>query len=91
VGSKPVSSSSSSSFYALPEIPDSGGGFLSMYNETYDMDEEARKAYLASSRDAEKMTEEMKEDVMKLIQAFDLPFLIAPFEAEAQCAVLEEV
>ncbi len=71
--------------------PTNGGGFLSMFNDTYDLTEEERKAYLASSRDAEKMTEDMKEDVMKLIQAFDLPYLIAPYEAEAQCAVLEEV
>lgn len=47
--------------------------------------------YRKSMRDAESMTEEMKEEVLQLLQAFDLPYIIAPFEAEAQCAVLEQV
>lgn len=37
------------------------------------------------------MTEDMRDDVMELLRAMDLPFLVAPFEAEAQCARLEEV
>ncbi len=50
-----------------------------------------RKAKNAASRDAETLTEEMKSEVIALIQAFDLPYVIAPFEAEAQCAVLESL
>ena len=51
-----------------------------------------KKAHRNSSRDdAEGMTDEMREDVMELLRAFDLPFIVAPFEAEAQCAVLEQV
>jgi len=30
----------------------------------------------------------MKDEVIELIKAFDLPYLIAPYEAEAQCANL---
>ncbi|KAJ1396369.1 hypothetical protein B484DRAFT_407341 [Ochromonadaceae sp. CCMP2298] len=41
-------------------------------------------------RDTESMTEEMKEDVIQLLRAFNLPYMIAPYEAEAQCAVLEQ-
>lgn len=57
-----------------------------------DEDIEATKKQLAASaRDTERITEDMKNEVLKLIQAFDLPYIIAPFEAEAQCAILEEV
>ena len=35
--------------------------------------------------------EEMKTEVIELLETFQLPYIIAPFEAEAQCAVLEEV
>ena len=42
-------------------------------------------------RDTESLTEEMKEDVIQLLRVFSLPYIVAPFEAEAQCAVLEEV
>lgn len=33
----------------------------------------------------------MQQDVMELIQLFGLPYVVAPFEAEAQCAVLEQL
>jgi DNA excision repair protein ERCC-5 len=51
----------------------------------------AKRARNAAKRDTEGITEEMREDIMKLLDAFDLPFVIAPFEAEAQCAVLESL
>jgi hypothetical protein len=80
------------------EPPSSGGGLLQQLTQDsdilQDLDEDietTRKAMATSARDAERITEEMKEDVLRLIQAFDLPFVIAPYEAEAQCAVLEEV
>jgi hypothetical protein len=61
------------------------------YDEGYDDIETIRRRIAAASRDAERMTEEMKIEVIELIKAFDLPYIIAPFEAEAQCAILEQV
>jgi hypothetical protein len=46
----------------------------------------ARKRHL---RDAETLTADMVEDLVEMLQLFGLPYLIAPSEAEAQCAALE--
>lgn len=40
---------------------------------------------------AETLANEMRDDVIELLKAFDLPFIIAPYEAEAQCAVLDQL
>eukprot|EP01031_Cornospumella_fuschlensis_P027510 gene27510-33229_t len=59
--------------------------------ETIEDEAALYKRMSSAARDAEKLTEEMKEEVMALINAFNLPYLVAPFEAEAQCAVLEQL
>ena len=50
-----------------------------------------RRKLSAYMRDSESLTEEMKQEVIELLQVFSLPYIVAPFEAEAQCAVLEQV
>jgi hypothetical protein len=42
-------------------------------------------------RDMETVTDEMKQDIIKLLQLFGIPYVEAPSEAEAQCAALEEL
>jgi DNA excision repair protein ERCC-5 len=42
-----------------------------------------------AARDSDGVTSAMKEEVMALLQLFGVPFIIAPMEAEAQCAALE--
>lgn len=34
---------------------------------------------------------DLRNEMISLLQAMDIPYMIAPFEAEAQCAVLEQV
>jgi ABC-type transporter Mla subunit MlaD len=35
--------------------------------------------------------DEMRLDIIEMLNAFSLPYVVAPFEAEAQCAALEQV
>ena len=41
------------------------------------------------ARDSEVITESMRNEVMALLDLFGVPYIIAPMEAEAQCAALE--
>jgi hypothetical protein len=50
-----------------------------------------RRVYNHSMRDAESLTREMRDEVIELLNIFNLPYIVAPFEAEAQCAVLEQL
>ena len=46
---------------------------------------EATKVKARAARDADVISDEMKNEVIELLRVFQLPYLIAPFEAEAQC------
>lgn len=40
-------------------------------------------------RDVDQLNDEMKAEVMQLLDLFGVPYVVSPMEAEAQCAVLE--
>jgi DNA excision repair protein ERCC-5 len=48
-----------------------------------------RRELARSARDADSVTDEMREDVMALLDDLGVPYIVAPMEAEAQCAALE--
>jgi 5'-3' exonuclease len=56
-----------------------------------DEEEKVKKLQKDAKRDVDRLSEDMKGDIIELLEAFGLPYLIAPYEAEAQCAVLEEL
>jgi DNA excision repair protein ERCC-5 len=56
------------------------------------LDEETRalqKSQRKQSRDAEVVTDEMYDEAKRLLRLFGVPYVTAPFEAEAQCAQME--
>mmetsp|Transcript_9239 Transcript_9239/g.56167 ORF Transcript_9239/g.56167 Transcript_9239/m.56167 type:complete len:552 (-) Transcript_9239:4069-5724(-) len=55
-----------------------------------DTDEEFRDARRAAGVATETPTKDMFQDVMQLLAIFGIPYIIAPMEAEAQCAWLNE-
>eukprot|EP00850_Spirogloea_muscicola_P023889 SM000401S15614 [mRNA] locus=s401:41224:47918:- [translate_table: standard] len=44
-----------------------------------------------NERDAENVSSDMFQECQELLQIFGLPYIIAPMEAEAQCAFMDEV
>ena len=42
-------------------------------------------------RDTDMVTDEMREECIRLLELFGIPYIIAPAEAEAQCAALEDL
>ncbi|XP_052195204.1 DNA repair protein UVH3 isoform X2 [Diospyros lotus] len=58
---------------------------LKLSKERRDLGDEQRKL----ERNAESVSSEMFAECQELLQMFGLPYIIAPMEAEAQCAYLE--
>ncbi len=54
-------------------------------------EQDASKAHNKAMRDAATVTDEMKEEVMGLLELLGVPYMVAPMEAEAQCAELERL
>ncbi|KAG6544932.1 hypothetical protein Mapa_013624 [Marchantia paleacea] len=52
---------------------------------------ELRATKKKNERNAESVTSEMFTDVQELLQLFGLPYVVAPMEAEAQCAFLDTI
>jgi len=50
-----------------------------------------RRRLTAHVRDADHVTDELREQVMSLLERLGAPYVVAPMEAEAQCAYLESV
>ncbi|GMI05835.1 hypothetical protein TrRE_jg7353 [Triparma retinervis] len=66
---------------------DESNRMIELARETQQMQKDMKRG----DRDDDGITEDMKEDVIKLLQAFGMPYIIAPAEAEAQCCKLEEL
>jgi len=60
---------------------------LSLQEQGDILDAEARR----QERDMDTITDEMRAEVIQLIQLFGIPYVESPAEAEAQCAKLEEL
>lgn len=77
-----ASSSATTSFGGLLQDPSAS------LDEQMDMfDAETRRR----ERDMDTITDEMKAEIIQLIELFGIPYVESPAEAEAQCAKLEEL
>lgn len=73
-------------------VPASGDEAASAYAALAALEQaegELRLKARAAARDGATLTDGMRDEVIALLRAFGLPCMIAPMEAEAQCAELE--
>jgi DNA excision repair protein ERCC-5 len=63
------------------------GGAASFQEQTDLLNAEARR----QERDLDTVTDEMRAEVIQLIQLFGIPYVESPAEAEAQCVKLEDL
>ncbi|CEO96334.1 hypothetical protein PBRA_005006 [Plasmodiophora brassicae] len=70
-------------------IANTSASLLEMENAAQDELAAMNAAQQKQMRDADHVTSEMIEETQQLLRLFGIPFIVAPAEAEAQCAALE--
>lgn len=83
--------SHSSPYFSTRDSDSFFAGYSSTLHNESNSEPSDRAAVHRAQRDTEGLTGEMVEEVKHLLDLFKLPWLTAPFEAEAQCAYLESV
>jgi hypothetical protein len=73
------------------QVNPSNEGWKESYNNLQAEVEQDRLDSNRAQRDMETMTDDMKEEIMQLLQLFGVPYVEAPAEAEAQCVALEQL
>ncbi|EQC41093.1 hypothetical protein SDRG_02143 [Saprolegnia diclina VS20] len=72
-----------------PVVVDSGRFLVA--DDGGETDAQLKRSRNQQMRDVDGVTDEMQNDVMELLRLFGVPFIVAPMEAEAQCATLEKL
>ncbi len=68
-----------------------GSSIRELMKEREEEEQDAYKAHAKALRDADTVTDEMREEVMELLELLGVPYMVAPMEAEAQCVELERL
>lgn len=83
------SSSSSSSTLDAQLTPAEAAALQAQLSELDQQGHALRDQQRKAARNMEGVTEDMREEVIALLQLFGIPYIVAPMEAEAQCAALQ--